>query len=68
VRLLERRRADLVERLAEVQAGSHNESLDPYARNVMSHAAQAVELDIAWIDSMLSAERNNQQSFAEEAK
>jgi len=68
VRLLERRRADLVERLAEVQAGSHNESLDPYARNVMSHAAQAVELDIAWIDSMLSAERNNQQFFAEEAK
>ena len=39
VSLLERRRTDLVERLAEVRAGAHNEQLDTYARSVMEHAA-----------------------------
>jgi DNA-binding PadR family transcriptional regulator len=68
VRLLERRRSDLVERLVEVRAGSHNDELDDYARGVMEHAAQGVELDLAWIDNLLSAERSNQQTFANEAK
>lgn len=68
VRLLERRRNDLVERLTEVRAGASNEELDDYARGVMAHAAQGVELDLAWIDSLLSTERSNQQSFAREAK
>jgi DNA-binding PadR family transcriptional regulator len=66
--LLERRRADLVERLAELRAGAHNDQLDTYARGVMEHAATGVELDIAWIDNLLSTERSNQQSFAREAK
>ena len=68
VGLLERRRADLVARLAEVRAGAHNEQLDSYARSVMEHAAKGVELDLAWIDNLLSTERSNQQSFAREAK
>jgi DNA-binding PadR family transcriptional regulator len=68
VGLLERRRADLVMRLAEVKAGAHNEQLDAYARSVMQHAAQGVELDLAWIDNLLSAERNNQQTFVRETK
>ena len=68
VGLLERRRADLVARLAEVQAGAHNEQLDSYARGVMQHAAQGVELDLAWIDNLLSTERSNQESFAHDAK
>jgi DNA-binding PadR family transcriptional regulator len=68
VGLLERRRADLVERLAEVRAGARNEQLDAYARSVMGHAAQAVELDLAWIDSLLSAERSNQETFAQKTK
>lgn len=68
VTLLERRRTDLVERLAEMQAGSRNEQLDSYARSVMTHAAQGVELDLEWIDNLLSTERNNQQTFAPEAK
>jgi DNA-binding PadR family transcriptional regulator len=66
--LLERRRADLVERLAEVRAGANNEQLDAYARSVMEHAAQAVELDLAWIDNLLSAERSNQETFAQKTK
>ena len=68
VGLLERRRADLVGRLAEVRAGADNEQLDTYARSVMDHAAKGVELDLAWIDSLLTTERSNQQSFAREAK
>jgi DNA-binding PadR family transcriptional regulator len=68
VGLLERRRADLVGRLAEVRAGADNEQLDTYARSVMDHAAKGVELDLAWIDSLLTTERSNQQAFAREAK
>jgi DNA-binding PadR family transcriptional regulator len=67
VSLLERRRADLVERLAEVRVGERNEELDDYARGVMKHAARGVELDLAWIDNMLNTERSN-QTFANEAK
>jgi DNA-binding PadR family transcriptional regulator len=66
--LLERRRADLVERLAEVRKTSHNEQLDAYARDVMEHAALAVELDLAWVDDLLTRERSNQQPFARDAK
>lgn len=68
VGLLERRRNDLVGRLAEVRAGAINEQLDTYARSVMDHAAKGVELDLAWIDSLLTTERSNQQAFAQEAK
>lgn len=68
VGLLERRRSDLVARLAEVRVNAHNEQLDSYARSVMEHAARGVELDLAWIDNLLSTERSNQQSFAREAK
>jgi len=66
--LLERRRTDLVERLAEMQAGARNEQLDTYARSVMAHAVKGVELDLEWIDTLLSTERNNQHNFASEAK
>ena len=68
VTLLERRRIDLVERLAEMQAGARNEQLDTYARSVMAHAAKGAELDLEWIDNLLSTERSNQQTFAPEAK
>jgi len=67
VTLLERRRADLVERLSHMQAGARNEQLDAYARSVMAHAAKAVELDLEWIDTMLSTERTNQQTTANSA-
>ncbi len=60
VALLERRRADLLERLAELRSGAENAELDTYARSVMSHAATGVELDLAWIDELLNAERTNE--------
>jgi DNA-binding PadR family transcriptional regulator len=68
LRLFDRRRSDLEARLAEVRAGSRNETLDGFARSVMEHAAQAVELDLAWIEDLTSHERTNQQTFAHEAK
>lgn len=68
VTLLERRRTDLVGRLAEMQTGARNEQLDPYARSVMAHAVKGAELDLEWIDNLLSTERHNQQAFAPEAK
>lgn len=70
VGLLERRRSDLLERLAELRTSAHNAELDEYARSVMEHAARGVELDLAWIDTLLSAERNNSnpQPFARDAK
>ena len=68
VGLLERRRADLAKRLVEMRVGAHNEQLDSYARSVMEHAAQGVELDLAWIDSLLTTERSNQQTFVRETK
>lgn len=68
VGLLERRRQDLLERLSEVRAGVANPDLDEYARSVMGHAVQTVELDLEWIDQMLTTERSNQHTFAHEAK
>ncbi|MGH9019816.1 MAG: PadR family transcriptional regulator [Acidimicrobiales bacterium] len=67
VTLLERRRTDLVQRLAEVRASATNEQLDDYARDVMTHAAQGVELDLEWIDAKLATERHNQQEVAAKA-
>ena len=49
-----------MERLGEIRAHSHNEQLDPYARSVMDHAAKGVELDLAWIDGLLTTERNTE--------
>jgi DNA-binding PadR family transcriptional regulator len=53
--LLERRRALLVQRLAE--AGEHNPDLDVYARSVVQHTADSVAQDISWLDRMIEAER-----------
>ena len=55
--LLERRRAQLLQRLSEVRPVSDNEPLDSYARSVVEHAADSVEHDIHWIDGLIEAER-----------
>lgn len=54
--LLERRRLQLAERLAEVQAAPGT-GLRPYARTVAEHTADAVEHDIRWLDRLIEAER-----------
>jgi DNA-binding PadR family transcriptional regulator len=55
--LLERRRAELVGRLAELEVATTGPSLDSYARSVVEHAAEGVRLDIGWLDGLVDAER-----------
>ncbi|HVX20833.1 MAG TPA: PadR family transcriptional regulator [Acidimicrobiales bacterium] len=55
--LLERRRAQLVQRLGEVQAASVEGALDVYARSVVEHTAEGVQQDIRWLDRLIEAER-----------
>jgi DNA-binding PadR family transcriptional regulator len=54
--LLERRRAQLAERLAEVRSTSRGQQLDVYARSVVDHMADGVEHDIGWLDRLIEAE------------
>ena len=53
--LLERRRAQLVQRLAEAQGT--NVDLDVYARSVVQHTADSVAQDISWLDRLIASER-----------
>ena len=55
--LLERRRAQLLQRLAEVRSAADDPGLDVYARWVVEHNADAVEQDIRWLDRLVEAER-----------
>jgi DNA-binding PadR family transcriptional regulator len=56
--LLERRRAQLLQRLAEVDGASGDAGLDVYARSVVEHTADSVRQDIRWIDQLIEAERS----------
>jgi len=55
--LLERRRAQLAQRLAEVRSATFDSELDVYARSVVDHTAEGVEQDIRWLDRLIEAER-----------
>jgi hypothetical protein len=57
--LLERRRAVLMERLAEARRAEGDASLDVYARSVMEHTTEGVASDIRWLDRLIEVERNN---------
>jgi DNA-binding PadR family transcriptional regulator len=58
LRLLERRRASLVERLDQARAAtSGRDRLDPYARSLVEHTTEATEREISWLDRLLAAER-----------
>jgi DNA-binding PadR family transcriptional regulator len=53
--LLERRRAQLVQRLGETEGA--RDDLDVYARSVVQHTAEGVARDINWLDTLIAAER-----------
>jgi DNA-binding PadR family transcriptional regulator len=53
--LLERRRADLSDRLAT--ASSRPDGTDRYRRSLVEHRAAAVVHDLEWIDELIAAER-----------
>ncbi len=55
--LLERRRALLVQRLAETR--SAHPDLDVYARSVVQHTADSVAQDISWLDQLIAGERTD---------
>ena len=58
LRLLERRRAQLAERLTETRAATAAGSrLDPYARSLVEHTTESTERDISWLDRLIDAER-----------
>jgi DNA-binding PadR family transcriptional regulator len=54
VRLLERRRATLVERLARTRPEAGR---DTYATALMQHGAETIERDISWLDTLIARER-----------
>ena len=57
--LLERRRAQLVERLAKARASTRagRERLDAYTRSLAEHRNEITERDISWLDQLIAAER-----------
>ena len=59
VGLLERRRATLVERLRERRRtmGARGDRIDRYLRSLLEHDTEATERDIAWLDRLLTTER-----------
>jgi len=59
LRLLERRRAQLFQRLSEALATAAGAEgrLDAYARSLMEHTTESTERDIVWLDRLIESER-----------
>lgn len=65
LRLLERRRAHLVEQLAQLQqtqassaATSNTSTRDAYRTSLLEHTNATTEADISWLDRLIAAERS----------
>ena len=58
--LLERRRAQLVERLAQARASVRQrwDRLDAYTRSLVEHSREATERDISWLDQLIEREKS----------
>jgi DNA-binding PadR family transcriptional regulator len=58
LRLLERRRARLIERLAQARSTvSRRRDMDAYMRSVVDHDTERTERDISWLDALIAIER-----------
>lgn len=59
IRLLERRRSYLVDKLADLRESLEDaaEPIDSYTLSLLRHGMEATERDIAWLDEMIAAER-----------
>ena len=59
LRLLERRRAQLVERLARTRTSmrSRRDRMDTYTQSLIDHGTEAAERDISWLDRLIAIER-----------
>ncbi len=60
IRLLERRRASLEDRLSTIKDSlrATRERVDDYTLALMEHGQSATESDIAWLDGLIQAERH----------
>jgi DNA-binding PadR family transcriptional regulator len=59
IRVLERRRASLEERLSAITSSLRDgeEADDPYTRSLMQHGRDVTARDIEWLDELIAAER-----------
>ena len=59
LRLMERRRAQLVERLAQdaLEPAGRRERMDTYTRSLVDHGTETAEREISWLDRMIAIER-----------
>ncbi len=64
--MLERRRAQLVERLARARSSirASRERLDVYTRSLRDHSTEITERDISWLDQLIATERRDRTSAA----
>jgi DNA-binding PadR family transcriptional regulator len=70
IRLLERRRAYLEERLLTITASltATRERFDTYTLSLMQHGRESTEQDIAWLNGLIAAERRQTDSMREGTK
>jgi DNA-binding PadR family transcriptional regulator len=63
IKLLERRRAQLAERLARGRSGgrARRDRMDSYIRSLNDHRDECTERDISWLDSLIASERQTGQ-------
>jgi DNA-binding PadR family transcriptional regulator len=60
LRLLERRRAQLVDRLSQSRAAAGSSTrLDRYARSLVEHTTDATEREISWLERLIDGERSS---------
>jgi len=65
IRLLERRRAYLEERLSTITASlaATRERFDTYTLSLMQYGRESTEQDIAWLNGLIAAERRQSDSM-----
>jgi DNA-binding PadR family transcriptional regulator len=70
LRLLEKRRAYLEDRLSVIRASlsKTRERIDAYTESLMKHGADSTEQDIAWLDGLIQSERRKVQATGSGAR
>ncbi|HLA93839.1 MAG TPA: PadR family transcriptional regulator [Actinomycetota bacterium] len=64
IRVLERRRSFLEERLVTIRASLATNTGDTYTTSLMQHGRESTEQDIAWLNGLISAERRGADTTA----
>jgi len=57
---LERRRAQLTQRLASARRGPTGRTIDRYTRSLLEHRTSSTQHDLEWIDGLIAQERAEQ--------